>query len=300
MITQDMGGSRFRFPTAPQIEEHNRTATVRSPYLFGQFAIPHTTRYTEYAVDFCADHLPRGTYCCLGNWSMDYSSVEREYGKLQTDPNGIHAYAGFQSLEDGRRVSILSFWDVFYKDSRGQTRTIRAKRTYPAATDRSEAFGGEGTGAHCLVPYPWQAGRWYRMYLRCRTDPTTGNTLVEQYVCDLETNKENYTLLCRYDVGVRDACFKGPMYVFLENFIPRYAGDVRSLQVRAPQYRDAATRRWHRLTAGLFTAQGGLPHYEGSYDFGSCHNRFWMITSGVGGDWFGNGKGRKATTLTTK
>ena len=31
-----------------------------------------------------------------------------------------------------------------------------------------------------------------------------------------------------------------------------------------------------------------------SYNFGVSGDHFWMITSGVGGDWYGNGTGKQA------
>ena len=37
---------------------------------------------------------------------------------------------------------------------------------------------------------------------------------------------------------------------------------------------------------------GGEPTYSGSYAYGSQGMRFWAITSGVGGDWYGDGRGQ--------
>lgn len=51
------------------------------------------------------------------------------------------------------------------------------------------------------------------------------------------------------------------------------------------------------LTTIYVASANGLPQYEGSYDFGVSDGHLWMITSGVGGDWFNNGKGKKATYL---
>jgi len=297
LITQDMNwASVFPIPSDAEIENHNRSSSIRSPYLYGWLSIPAQTRYTEYMVDFKADHLPNGTYCCLSNWTMDYSSLERQYQSVWTEYDSIHAYAGFQSLQNGEKVGIMSFWDVYCQDASGRVTTIRAKRVYPETTNHTEDFGGEGTGAHCIVPYPWEADHWYRMHLICSTSPQTGNTVVDQWVCDLETGA--YTLLCSYDTGVAGATFKGSTAIFLENFVTEYSGDVRTMEVCNAWYLDADTNQWYAIREAYIGSDGGLPRLEGSYSFGTADNRFWMITSGVGGDWFGNGKGRSADYFT--
>ena len=105
--------SVFAMPTADEINAYQNQSTHRAPYIAGWLSIPGDTRYTEYVVDFKADLLPNGTYCCLGNWQMDYSYLERQYTSVHTEYSGVSGYAGFQSLGDGTRVSIMSFWDVY-------------------------------------------------------------------------------------------------------------------------------------------------------------------------------------------
>ena len=46
------------------------------------------------------------------------------------------------------------------------------------------------------------------------------------------------------------------------------------------------------MQAAWLSPNGGEPAYSGSYAYGSQGNRFWAITSGVGGDWYGNGRGQ--------
>ena len=295
LSTAELGwDSIFEIPSHEEIKNYNESATKRSPYIYAWFSVPQDTRYTEYTIDFKAGHLPKGTYCNLGCWYMDYSYLESQYESVRVDST-IHAYAGFQNIHSGQKVSIMSFWDVFCKDYTGKETMIRAKRVYPATTDYSEDFTGEGTGAHCSVPYDWVVGHWYRMHLKCRTSSETGNTVVEQWVCDLAT--EEYTLLCSYDIGVPNSAFKGQIAVFLENYMPEYAGDVRSMEICNAKYLAAATEQWVTITDAYVGSDSGLPNYEGSYDFGVANDHIWMITSGVGGDWFNNGKGKQATTL---
>ena len=288
--------SVFRIPTETEIAQYNHQNHIRSPYLYGWFSIPRDTKYTEYAVEFKADHLPRGTYCCVGNWFMDYTMVDTTYGKRIADPNGIDGYAGFQHIYNGDKVGIMAFWDVFYQDAAGRKQFFRAKKAYPRTLSDNESFDNEGSGAHCIVPYAWEARHWYRMHLRCIPSKHTGNTMVEQWACDLETGE--YTLICTYDIGVKGSSFQGPACVFLENYMVEHAGDVRSMEVRRPQYRDAADGQWKPIHEVYVGSQDGYPHYRGSYKFGVNGDRLWMITSGVGGDWYHDGQGQQPTYLT--
>ena len=213
----------------------------------------------------------------------------------RTEYNGVHAYAGFQNIYNGETKAIMSFWDVFCTDETGHTTTIRAEKVYPSSTN-SAGFTGEGTGAQCIVPYSWEADHWYRMHLRCSTSDTTGNTIVEQWVCDLETG--NYTLLVAYDIGVRNSAFLGEIAIFLENYLPEYSGEIRSMEVRNAMYLEESTNTWKLIDQIYLSSNGGMPNYDGSYNFGIIDGKIYMITSGVGGDWFGNGKGKQGDFYT--
>ena len=86
------------------------------------------------------------------------------------------------------------------------------------------------------------------------------------------------------------------MAIFLENYVPSLAGQVRSMEVRNARLLNAETGQWQDVEQLYMGSNGGIPQYEGSYAFGSRSDRFWMITSGVGGDWYGNGTGQKPGT----
>jgi hypothetical protein len=118
------------------------------------------------------------------------------------------------------------------------------------------------------------------------------------YVGDLETDE--FTLLISYDTGVQNCSFKGQIAMFLEDYLPDFAGEVRSMEVRGAQYYSAVSWRWMPITQCYMGPNGGLPKYEGSYDFGSTGDTFWMITTGVGGDWYGNGKGKMGDYYTVE
>ncbi len=283
----------FNFPTDEEIAQYNKNNQNRAPYIGGWFQMPADTKYTEYMIDFRADCVANGTYLSLGNWFMDYTALEEKYESVESQ--GASAYAGFQKISNGQMYSIMSFWDVFCKDKEGNTVKVRAKRVFPETTSSKEEFEGEGTGAHHSDLYAWESDHWYRMHLKCSTSDETGNTLVEQGVWDLET--DTYTTLCIYDVGVPKATFKGPIAIFLENFDARYAGQVRTMEVCNAKYLDAATNHWNDLKQIYINSeqpQADQPlYYSGSYNFGVTENRFWLITSGIGGDWHNNGMGKQ-------
>lgn len=283
----------FNFPTEEEITQYNKDNRHRAPYIAGYFQISDDTKYTEYMIDFRADCVANGTYLSLGSWNLDSSALEERYESVES--RGSHGYAGFQKISNGQMYSIMSFWDVLCKDNTGKEIVIRPKRVFPETTNSKEEFDGEGTGAHHSDLYKWESDHWYRMRLKCSTSDETGNTLIEQGVWDLET--DTYTTLCIYDVGFPKATFKGYMAIFLENFDEQYAGQVRTMEVCNAKYLDAATNQWNDLKQIYISSeqpQADQPlFYSGSYNFGVTENRFWMITSGLGGDWHNNGTGKK-------
>ena len=108
LLTRDMDWRAvFPIPTAQEIRGYRNLRNLRSPYLYGWFYPSAPTRYTEYTVDFKADYLPRGTYCCLGNWGFDYSGLKKRGLTELSNGTGVHAYAGFQKIGDGRRETHL-------------------------------------------------------------------------------------------------------------------------------------------------------------------------------------------------
>ena len=281
----------IEFPTTEEIAAYTNPNNSLAPGLGAWLSVPAEARYSEYSIDFKADHIPIATYCCLGQWSLDYSSLEEEYAEVNYESSG--AYGGFQHNHNGMQ-SIIAFWDVYCTDELGNEVVIRAERLYP--TDLGdEDFGGEGEGAHCLVPYAWEADHWYRMHVKCVESEETGTTWVEQWVCDLETGE--WTLLSIYDLKAKDVMFKSSPAIFLENYLSEYAGEVRSMEVRNAKYLDAGSGLWTNITHAYMSSNGGAPAYEGCYNFGTFQDRIWMICSGVGGDWYNNGKGRTDAEL---
>ena len=291
-ISEDINWQEvFEVPTNEEVAAYTNPNNSFAPCLAGWLSIPDEARYSEYSIEFKADYIPEATYWCVGQWSLDYSSLEEKYAEVNYEYSG--AYGGFQNNENGMET-IIAFWDVYCRDESGAETVIRAERVYPTNLG-DEDFGGEGEGAHCLVPYEWEADHWYRMHVKCIESEETGTTLVEQWVCDLETDE--WTLLSIYDLKAKDVLFMSSPAIFMENYLTEYAGGVRSMEVRNVQYFDVSTGSWENVASAYISSNGGVPEYDGSYNFGTFQDRIWMICSGVGGDWYNNGKGRTDAEL---
>ena len=248
----------------------------RSPYIgfYPDMSVVNN-RFTEYSVDFCADCLPNGTYVCIGTFDMDKSDLESRYSSVYADYPNNAGYAGFQVLPDGTHCAILSLWDTYCSDG-SSTTTLHATRLYPATNLAGDTFGGEGTGVHCIVPYAWESGHWYRALLQCGVSASTGNTTVKLSVCDLETGV--WTKLIEYETCFRNSCFKGKMVSFLECFDTTTAADLRTLEEANMRARDAGSGQWIDVEQLSFYQNYD---YSGSYAYGSDGACFWAITTGL-------------------
>jgi len=272
--------SRVSFPTRAQIDAKNASASLRSPYMAAWLQVPNNKTYTEYTIEFKSDHFPEGSYYCLGNWYMDYSPLEKTYKTVK--PDVISAYAGFQNIYDGSKIGIMSFWNVNCTDYSGKVTTIRSKLIYPANPYKTGTFGNEGSGTQCLDYYDWKESNWYRFQIKCVENSKTKHTEVEFWVCDLETNKN--TKICAYDIGFGGSALKGNIAIFLENYLTDYAGEVRTMEVRNPRYKEKSTGKWYDIKDGYMYPNGGslITKYEGSYDYGVEKGTLWIMTTGVG------------------
>ena len=274
LLNRSKWEARMHLPTNKQMNSY--IATDRSPYIvcWPQFA--GTKKYTEFAVDFKADSQPRGTYVNTGNWWMDISSLKKSYTSVDTDEGEPGAmYAGFQVLENGRKVAIMSVWKLFLVDKNGKKSVLKAKRTYPEKPLVGGDFGGEGTGIKTMVDYDWEAGKTYRSLIQCSTT-AAGNCEVTFKVCDLETGK--WTKLISYDLGYKDTCITS-LGCFLENFIRDQAAEVRTAEWSNFRAKSREDGSW--VTAKSAKMERQFEMWPGSYSFGSNSSCFWAITSGV-------------------
>ena len=261
-------------PADSQISAVNRAARGRSPYIAGWLQTGNV-KYTEYAVDMKADYLPNGTYVSAGNWYMDYSSLRKQYARVDNG-DGIAGYGGLQKWNTGETHAILSLWDVYCRDRNGKLlKTIHARQVYPPAAG-TQTFDGEGNGVHVLPACPFEEGRWYRLLFTCTASAETGNTVVTEYVTDLTTGIRTKT--AAFDLGFPDACFTGNIAVFLENYHNEFSGSVRTAEFRNARIK-VKGGSWRNVNR-MYILQNF--DHQGSYRYGSDGRQFWMITTGVG------------------
>ena len=288
-INREKWEKRMAFPTEEEIESHYGNNPTRAPYVAAWMAAGSAGRFDQYVIDFKADFVPDYTYCCLANFILDYSALNDQYASVSSD-GGINGYAGFQYRKPGTvPIGIMSIWDLYCYDKDGQKTTIRATRVYPGP-DADQTFTGEGDGVHCLTDYDWKAGKWYRMLLKLDTSESTGNTTIEQQVMDLET--EEWTLLSKYDLGVKNVAFVRDVAIFLENYKPSTSADVRTMEVRGIRIHPEGSEQWIPVNSGRFSQSY---NYAGSYAYGTDEEVFWMISTGIEGK---AGGLAKATVLT--
>ncbi len=267
-------GSIIEIPSDQEIAEFNKRSVDRSPYLSGWLGIDSETRFLEYSIDFKADHIPYGTYFSCANIRMDRSSLEQKYDDVHTD-EWLSFYAGIQMRDPERgSSSIMSFWDIYCKDKDGEDLTIRAKLVYPENT-KANVFTNEGDGVNYKSEYTWEQGCWYRMLLQCVRSEENDHTLVQQWICNLETGE--WTKMCCYDTGIAGSCFMGDTAVFLENYMTQYAGDIRSVEFKNIRIRPLGSEEWVPVSQVSMIKE----NYPGSFCFGADNEQFWMISTGL-------------------
>ena len=161
-------------------------------------------------VDFKCIQEARATYYAVLNWY---------------DMNG---YAGFQILEDGRHVVIMSMWD---------NGSVKPTIEYAPYAFKAQAFDGEGTGKQVLSTYDWSKLRWYTMRIQARTSGS--KTVYEQWI---RPEDGSWTKICAISYPQRNCGFKS-VCAFLEDFYP-FTNLRRSMQLRNMSGRAADTGKW--------------------------------------------------------
>lgn len=271
LLNEDLWATRMSLPSADAVASY--VAPDRSPYIVCRPQFSSMDAYTEYAVDFKADAQPRGTYLSVCNWDMDLSELRSRYSDVHRDYEGVAAYAGFQVLDDGSRVAIMSVWDTYITDSSGADSIIHAVRTYPDTYRVSKPFEGEGSGIQTIVDYDWKQGQPYRALIQC--DLTASGTCeLSFYVMALQTG--HWDKLIAYDLGFGNTCMTDAC-AFLEDYLVEEASEVRTMELWNFRAREGGGS-W--VPAYSATMEQNY-EYPGSYNYGSDGSVFWAITSAV-------------------
>ena len=226
-------------------------------------------QFEAFSIDFRGIDTPQSTYWSLCNWQMDLS----EFKESHKDVSGGGAYGGFQRSTQNEYVSILSFWEVNYKED-GKQKKITASRMFPEG-DESH-FGGEGEGTNFIHGYDWSSHSWYRYVLHSWVD-SNGDTYVGQWIQDL--TKGEWTLFAYFNTHLPNSFLTGGLSQFQENYNEKYFGLERSFHIRNIYAYDKKNKKWISLDTttlsydpadwGFNTAGTHDIGYTSSYFFGS-------------------------------
>lgn len=140
-------------------------------------------------------------------------------------------YAGFQTLNDGSHVVIMSLWDIG---------SMRPTIEYAPYSLKAQDFGGEGTGKQVISDYKWSEQCWYTMRIQART---SGNkTIYEQWI---RPENGSWDKICAVSFPMAGCGFNCNC-AFLEDFGP-FSNQRRSMQLRNASLRVARTGKWQAI-----------------------------------------------------
>ena len=268
----------------PTEEQLSQPGEYRSPYVV---FYPQARDITGLEMNLRIDNDPQGTYICPACWFLNVSALEEKYTKVYSDyDNTLTGYLGFQVLENGKKVLIMSLWNAFCEDADGNVTELKPKVLYaPGAQIREHnpKTNGEGSFLQCIIPCEWETGKDYRFVL----EQETGEEGTEVFTLTLtETESAKEISLIRFDSGLPGVWISYPGG-FVENFVPALAGQIRTLEFRNVKARMRDTGEWENVTTMNFeiNSSAGISadEYVGSWNAGSDDRSVWIITSGVPG-----------------
>lgn len=283
VVSEDAGWQRdwSQYMELPSEEQISQPGTFRSPYIVINPSF-YQEDFTAYSMDLRIDHDPNGTYICPACWDLDTGSLESDYQRIWSDyGDKISGYFGFQVLDDGTKVVIMSLWDAFFEDHEGNISQVKAKVLFPENIETKFDNDDEGSFTQCIYEYDWETGKDYRFVL----EQTTGENGTELFTLWLmEPEGETQTEMFCFDSGLKDVRITGPCG-FLENFEPEFAAAPRSVEFWNVRGREAESGEWISAPEVRYTVNNsiGIEDYEGCWNFGSDENSCWIITSGIPG-----------------
>jgi hypothetical protein len=121
-------------------------------------------------------------------------------------------YCGIQQPATNPRKTIFSVWDT--------SAALHPALVQADSRTVHDRFGGEGTGEHTHLNYPWENGKLFRFAVTKQPDKSGRNTLVTYYFFDDPLKKWvlEATISCPTDGKDSVRYFGGGMNSFLENW----------------------------------------------------------------------------------
>jgi hypothetical protein len=186
-------------------------------------------------------------------------------------------YFGIQDLPDGKKIAIFSLWDSTKEDDPDaipkDQRVVIIKQNPNAKVQR---FGGEGTGAQCLLDFDWKIGSTFCFVVKSKS--VGKDTEFTAYIKPLDG--KDWTHLATYRSHDGGHGLRG-LYSFIEDF----RRDTKSAQeVRRATFGNGWTHtsdgRWSQITRAQFTASGATWEAKDTIDAGVADDHFYLQTGG--------------------
>lgn len=170
-------------------------ANVRAQHLWWDAAGQHDAKCVYGEITVLATHP--GTYYCGINWHPG-------------EPAG--GYCGIQQNSPKEKRTIFSIWDT--------TPELHPKVTAADADTIPSRFGGEGTGAHTHMLWPWKLDETFQFFVEKSPGTQADTTDARYYVYDIAHKKwlHSATINCPNGGKKSVATIGGGMNSFLENF----------------------------------------------------------------------------------
>ena len=174
-------------------------------------------------------------------WTCDYPEqadiIQVDFKCIQEAPSTYYAvhcwyeengYAGFQILDDGTHVVIMSMWD---------NGPLKPTIEYAPYSRVAQAFDGEGTGKQVISNYDWTKLSWYTMRIQAITSGS--KTVYEQWI---RPENGTWEKICAISFP-KAGCGFNYDCAFLEDFWP-FTNLRRSMQLRNASARMASSGKW--------------------------------------------------------
>lgn len=183
-------------------------------------------------------------------------------------------YFGIQELEDDRKIALFSVWDDDKQDDPNavpDAKRVQVIKQNPKA--KVQRFGGEGSGAQCLLDFDWKPDKTYCFAV------TMNDADISAFIRAADEGQWTPMATYRPRVGKQGLT---KLYSFIEDF----RRDTRSAQeTRRARFGNGwvrlASGQWQQLTKAQFTASGASFEAKETIDAGLQGEQFFLQTGGA-------------------
>jgi hypothetical protein len=197
--------------------------------------------------------------------------------------NGFgEGYFGIQVNSKTERRILFSVWSPFKTDNPKEIPESHKIRMLKKGKDvYTGEFGNEGSGGQSFLRYNWKAGNTYRFLLHA--EPSVDNyTTYTAYFFAPELN--SWQLIASFK-RPQTQTFLKRLHSFLENFIPEYGNQTRSVYFKNQWIYDDKGN-WLELNNARFTTDNtGNINYRKDYAGGANDNYFFLKNCGFFSDY---------------